>query len=101
MQKQKTERKDFPSMKEFREGLDAWLMGHGWALDYHWDGKPHAACHAAYDAEWKLQSYGFYLASDWHYRLYVSHRCPKCGVMVMHSQICDENGHGTGIISRN
>ena len=88
-------------MKEFREGLDAWLLGHGWSLDYHWDGKPHAACAAAYDAKWRLEGYGFYLAADWHYRLYVSHRCPKCGTMVQHTQICDDEGRGAGIISRN
>lgn len=97
---QRIERKDFPGLKEMREGHAQWLMDHGWSLDYRWHDQPHASCKNSFDAKWKLEGYGFYLAADWQYRLYQSHRCPKCKTLVMHSQICDNEGHGSGIIRR-
>ena len=94
------DKKSFPGLKEMRESHAMWLIDHQWSSDYQWDGHAHAACKCVPGGTWKLQGFGYYLASDWHYRLYQSHRCSKCHMLVQHNQLCDENGTPSGLITR-
>lgn len=87
-------------MKEMREKAADWLREHNWPKEHLWDGERHASCKASNTAKWRVMGFGYYLASDWRYRLYMSHRCPSCGIMVQHTEICDEHGNGEGIITR-
>lgn len=97
---ERQERKNFPGLKEMREGHTQWLMDHGWSLDYRWHDQPHASCKCVPGGKWRLQGFGFYLASDWHYRLYQSHRCSKCHMLVQHNQSCNSEGQPEGLITR-
>jgi len=97
---QKNSIKEFPLLKERREAVSAWLTQQGWSLDYQWEKQPHSACRDVPGGVWKDMAWGFYLANDWKYRLYISHRCTKCGIMVQHSQVCDNEGKGMGAITR-
>lgn len=97
---ERIERKRFSSKGEYKEAFTQWLIDRSWSLDYRWDGENHAACSRVPGGKWSLQSYGFYQAADGLYRLYASHRCTKCGMMVQHQQRCDENGNGVGLIGR-
>jgi len=81
---QRQERKAFPGMKEFHEAHIQWLKDFNWPLEYAWSSHDHAACAHTPGGTWKLQSFGYYLASDWNHRLYQSHRCTRCGMMVQH-----------------
>jgi len=97
---QRQELKAFLGMKEMQEAHAQWLNDFGWSTDYAWHDHPHASCSKLPGGKWKLKSFGYYLASDWHHRLYQSHRCSKCGMMVQHNQMCDSEGKPEGLIMR-
>jgi len=97
---QRQELKSFPGLKEMREAHKQWLADYGWSPEYAWHGEPHAACKLTPGGTWRLKSFGYYLASDWQHRLYQSHRCSKCGMMVQHNQLCDKDGKPMGLINR-
>jgi hypothetical protein len=97
---QRQERKNFLGLKEMREAHRQWLNDFGWAQEYAWHDQPHASCSCTPGGKWRLQSFGYYLASDWNHRLYQSHRCSKCGMMVQHNQLCNQEGRPEGLITR-
>jgi hypothetical protein len=97
---QRQELKSFPGLKEMQEAHRQWLADFGWSQEYAWHGHPHAACSRVPGGTWQLKSFGYYLAADWQHRLYQSHRCSKCGMMVQHNQVCDSDGKPQGLITR-
>lgn len=97
---QRIERPNYQSRKEYLEAYRAWLKDRAWPEELVWDNIRHASCPHTPEGSWKLMSYGFYQGADWRYRFYVSHRCTRCGLMVQHMQLCDDEGNGTGAITR-
>lgn len=83
---QRLERKSFPSNKEFVESHSHWLREVGWSDDYHWNREAHASCKHTPSGMWMLKGFGCYETAPGEWRLYTSHRCSKCGIIVMHSQ---------------
>lgn len=97
---QRLQRKDFLDDKEMDQAHVQWLLDFGWPVEYHWNNEPHASCKHVPGGKWKLQSFGYYLASDWKHRLYTSHRCSRCGMLVQHNQLCSDDGKPEGLITR-
>lgn len=83
---QRKERKNFLSMKEFREGAQQWLIDRNWSLNLNWDEMPHKSCVRPLKGEWKLVGYGYYENRDGEMTYYIGFRCSTCGTMVQFNQ---------------
>jgi hypothetical protein len=92
--------KKFPSKEEMRQSYVDFLTKREWPLELQWDGQKHVSCPSKGQGYWRLQSFGFYQGSDWQHRWYVSHRCSKCGTMVQHSQIANDDGSPASTLRR-
>jgi hypothetical protein len=93
-------RKDFPSMKEFGEGFEQWLIDRQWSLNINWMDQKHHACKHSPSGNWKLQGYGHYEAADYTWRNYASFRCTKCGIMVQFNQVFSDDDQAKQPVQR-
>jgi hypothetical protein len=99
MAMQKT-KKMLPLKAERKETVAAWLRDVGLPGELNWDGEKHASCPCLTPGNWVFMSFGDYQGADWQHRLYISHRCSRCGIMVQHNQVLPVEGAARPALQR-